>query len=95
VVCSGGIAEGTVVECPRLVKMLSVLQWLAANSHDFAPVFGDVMAVFGREVSRIFRRFRWTSCRRDCNSLQMQRGMQQHSVESPGGIVEGAKRWYA
>ena len=89
VVGGGGLAEGAVSECPRLVKMLSVCRCLGANAHDFALVFGDVMAVFGREVSRTCRRSRWRSCRRGCSNLQTLRWTLQRFVESPDEIVEG------
>jgi hypothetical protein len=79
----GGIAWG----CRRLSMMLSVLQCLAATAHDSASVFGDVMGVSGTEASRTCRRFRSTSSRRRCSSLQRRRGMRQCSVQSLGGRV--------
>jgi hypothetical protein len=63
VVCNDGEAAGVAVGYPRPLEMLSVLRCLAANAHDFARAFDDVLVVSGREAWKICRRFRWTSCR--------------------------------
>jgi hypothetical protein len=74
--------------CPRLSKMLPVLQYRAATAHDFALAFDDVMAVFGSEASRTCRRFHWRNSRRCCSSLQMLLGTRRCSVGSLGVRVE-------
>jgi hypothetical protein len=85
--CGGRLVVGGALGCPRPLMMLSVLQLLAANAHDFARVFGDVMVVFGSEASRTCRRFRWMSSRRGCSNLQMLLRTRRRSVESLGEIV--------